>query len=368
MNKIRILHFELTENIGGIETFLYNLYSTIDREKFQFDFVTTAEKPAYGNEMKKLGGNIYQISSYINIVSYKKDIRNLLKNKYDIVHVHKNSAANIIPLLEAKREGHSLIIIHSHNTAPSKGKISRLFHKINKNTLYNIADYHLACSEIAGHWMYGNKKYETVKNGIDVEKFLFESNKQESIRKELGIAESTFVIGNVGRFSEQKNHMRLLDIFYKIIQYKPDSKLLLIGEGILKKKCEEKTHKLGLDNKVLFLGKRNNVADLMQVMDSIVMPSLFEGLTVAAVEAQASGIYLFLSDTISRETEISKNVSWFSLNQSDEKIARMIVEKGIPNERVRLQANHDVTKSGYDMITTSKRIEELYFNKLQRNE
>lgn len=131
----------------------------------------------------------------------------------------------------------------------------------------------------------------------------------------------------------------------------------------MKKKCKEKACDLGIDRNVIFLGNRNDVNDLMQAMDVFVMPSLFEGLPIAAVEAQASGTYLFLSDTISSEIEISKNVSWFTLNQSDGEIARMIVKRGVPNESVRLQSNLDVIKSGFAMTTTSKRMEEIYLSK-----
>lgn len=363
MDKVKVLHFELSENIGGIESFLLNLYSMINREKFQFDFVTTAEKAAYGEQLKKLGGNIYKVSDYKNILNYKSDIRNLLKNNYDVVHVHKNSATNIIPLLEAKRVGGSKIIVHSHNTSPSRGRITGVLHKINQNKLYALTDYHLACSRVAGKWMYGEKNFEVIRNGIDVAKFIFDDNKRRDIREKFGILENSIVIGNVGRFTEQKNQMRLLDIFHEIVQCKPDSKLLLVGDGPLKKKCKEKARDLGIDRNVIFLGNRSDVNDLMQAMDVFVMPSLFEGLPIAAVEAQASGTYLFLSDTISSETEISKNVSWFTLNQSDEEIARMIVKRGVPNESVRLQSNLDVIKSGFAMTTTSKRMEEIYLSK-----
>ena len=364
MNKIKILHFELSENIGGIESFLLNLYSMINREKFQFDFVTTAKSTPYEEQLKKLGGNIYKVANYKNIVNYKLDIKNLLKKNYDFVHVHKNSATNIIPLLEAKSIGNSKIIVHSHNTSPTRGRITEFIHKINKNKLYDLADYHLACSKIAGKWMYDERQFEIIRNGIDVTEFIFDENRRRGIKETLGILQSSFIIGNVGRFTEQKNQMRLLDIFYEIIQFKPDSKILLVGDGPLKKKCEDKACELGIDRNVIFLGNRNDVNDLMLAMDVFVMPSLFEGLPIAAVEAQASGTYLFLSDTISYETEISKNVTWFNLNQSDKEIAKMIVQRGIPNEKVRRQSNLDVIKSGFDMTSTSKRLEEIYLSKL----
>lgn len=366
--KIRILHFELSENVGGIESFLFNLYSNLNRDKFQFDFVTTSEKPAFGEKLKELGGNIYKVSPYRNLLAYRTDVRKILQRNYDVVHVHKNSASNIIPLIEARRARVSRIIVHSHNTAPSKGKVTTILHQINKKRLYELSDIHLACSDVAGKWMYGDRKFEVVRNGIDTDKFRFDKNRRDVKRRELNVSDKTFVIGNVGRFTEQKNQVRLLDIYSEVKKKNSDSRLLLIGEGDLKESCVVKAKELGIEKNVMFLGNRNDVADLMQAMDAFVMPSLFEGLPIVGVEAQAAGAHVFLADTISKETEITSNVTWFGLEQTDEEIARMILSSGVSTDLERLKANKDVRKAGYDMFSTCKRIEEIYLKNFCKDE
>lgn len=362
MRKVKVLHFELTENVGGIESFLLNLYQQIDREKFEFHFVTTAEVPAYKKQLEELGGFIHVVSKLSNVIRYASNITELLRDNYDIIHIHKNSAANIIPFIEAKKNEVPLIIVHSHNTAPSKSKLSTFLHFANKYKIYKYSDIHLACSDVAGKWMYGDKSYEVIRNGIITKRFLFDVSKREKIRRELKINAETFVVGNVGRFAEQKNHQRLIRIFANIYELRQDSCLLLIGEGTLREKIEAEVEDLGLSERVKFLGSRADVVDLLMGIDAFVMPSLFEGLPVAGVEAQAAGTYLYLADTISKQIEISKNVTWFSLEELDRNIAKIIVKNGIPLETDRIKANDDVVAAGYDMSSTCKRIEEIYIH------
>lgn len=360
MGKIKVLHFELTENVGGIETFLLNLYRQIDRDKFQFHFVTTATVPACKKQLEELGGVIHKVSTAHEVSHYINDVRKLLMDNFDIIHFHKNSAANILPLVEARKVNSSLIIVHSHNTAPSKGKITTFLHWANRSKLYKYSNVHLACSDIAGKWMYGNKEYEVVRNGIIAKKFLFDMSKREKIRSELELSSGTFVVGNVGRFVEQKNHQRLLKIFKKIHEKRKDSYMLLVGEGPLRDKIEKEAENLGISDRVKFLGNRTDVADVLMAIDAFVMPSLYEGLPVAGVEAQAAGTYLYLADTISSQTEITKNVTWFSLGQSDNEIAQMILQNGFPDEVNRAKANDEIVAAGYDISSTCKRIEEIY--------
>ena len=152
MSKIKILHFELDNNLGGIESFLLNLYKEIDRNVFQFDFITQSDKPALENDFLELGANIFKISKVKNTLQYKKDILKIMTNGYDIIHVHKNSLANIIPLYCAN-EQKIPVILHSHNTRPSVGKMTYILHQFNKNKAYKIVNEHFACSSEAGKWM-----------------------------------------------------------------------------------------------------------------------------------------------------------------------------------------------------------------------
>lgn len=358
MRKIRVLHLELSSSIGGIESFLLNLYREMDRNLIQFDFVTQSEKPALQQEFLDLGANIYRVSSIKKLGDYQKDIRKIVASGYDVVHVHKNSLANIIPLFCGKKENIP-VFLHSHNTKPSAGKFTYILHEINRDKAYKMTREHFACSTDAGKWMYGDKSFTLAKNGILVERFKFDEQKRRLARKKLEIQENAFVVGNIGRFTDQKNHSKLLDIFEKILKLNETSYLLLVGEGENKEKIKLKAEKLGITNKVKFLGNRNDIPELLMCMDAFVMPSLYEGLPIAAVEAQASGVRTFLSDTISKETELGSAVNWFSVEEPEKTIAEEIVRE-CQKEFDRIYCNSEIVEAGFSMKTTAKMLMETY--------
>lgn len=358
MGKIKILHFELDNNLGGIESFLLNLYKEIDRNVFQFDFITQSDKPALENDFLELGANIFKISKVKNTLQYKKDILKIMTNGYDIIHVHKNSLANIIPLYCAN-EQKIPVILHSHNTRPSVGKMTYILHQFNKNKAYKIVNEHFACSSEAGKWMYGNLPYDIVRNGILANRFKFNQLVRSNTRRLLEIPENAFVIGHVGRFTNQKNHEKLIDIFKEILKINKSSYLLLIGEGENKKRIFEESEKLGLLERIKFLGNRNDIPELLMGMDAFVMPSLYEGLPISAVEAQASGLKTFLSDKISKETQLSSVVDWFSIENDSDIIAKLIIE-GSKNKIDRTDCNNEIIKAGFSMESTAKNIEKTY--------
>ena len=361
MEKIKILHFEISDSVGGIESFLVNLYTCIDREEFQFDFITQSDFPAKGDELQKLGGKIYKISTVKNPFKYIYDICKILDKGYDLVHIHKNSLANILQLIAVKICRKKIkIVLHSHNTAPTKGKITYFFHKLNINYGYYNSNYHLACSEVAGKWMYSNKNFTVVKNGIIAKDYLFSQEKKEQVRKDLFIPKNAFVIGHVGRFSLQKNHEKLINIFNEIYLQDRNSYLILIGEGNLKESIVQLVKKLHLEKNVFFLGIRKDIPNLLNAMDVFLMPSFYEGLPVSAIEAQASGLNVVLSKNISEQTEITDGVMWFSIDDENEKIAKLVILNKNVLECERINRNKQVIDKGYDMRTTSCYISELY--------
>lgn len=365
MRKVRVLHFELSENVGGIESFLLNLYKEIDRDVVQFDFITQSDTPALARDFYSLGSNIYKVSSARNVYKYWHDIRKILLSDYDVIHIHKNSVANIIPLYCGVKAGVP-IFLHSHNTMPSVGKITFLLHKINKFKAYKMAEEHFACSSEAGYWMYGNKNFTIVRNGIVTELFKFDYSKRNEKRKELSIPEDAFVMGHVGRFANQKNHAFLLDIFNDVNQMKEGAILLLIGEGENLDKIECKAKELGISDKVIFLGNRNDIPQLLMCMDAFVMPSLYEGLPISAVEAQATGVKTFLANTISKETEMSSTVTWFSIDDKTSNIAKIIIEK-CNKENDRYWCNKEVVNAGFAMEETAKMLQNAYINAMKEN-
>lgn len=366
MRKIKVLHLELDEHLGGIESFLYNLYSNIDRGQVQFDFVSRSSHPAKGLELETLGAKCYVVSSYKHLIRYTRDLKRVLENGYDVVHFHKNSAAMILPIIFVKMFSKSKIFIHSHNSQPSKGRITSLLHRVNRPILSLLVDKRFACSVVAGNWMYGNKKdFEVIKNGITVDNFKFSEIDRKNKREELSVKDDEFLVGHIGRFTEQKNHSRLIDIFMSYLDINSKAKLLLIGDGELKQETENKVNKLGLAGSVFFLGIRNDISDIVKAMDCFLMPSLYEGLPVVAIEAQCSGVNLVLSDTISPETDITGNVVWFSLNDDNDDIAKQICSNYSDK---REEAYYSTIENGYDMRKSAELMLERYKNSYSNKE
>lgn len=358
--KIRVLHLELDEHLGGIESFLYNLYSEIDRNKVQFDFISRYDNPAMGSELRKLGSKISKVSSYRKPLKYMSDLDHVIRTGgYDVVHIHKNSAAVILPFLVTRKYKKIRVFVHSHNTKPSIGGISTILHLVNRIFLWENASSHFACSETAGRWLYGNgRNFIVVKNGIATEKYVFSEEQRVKKRRELNISKDAFVIGNVGRFSDQKNQKRLIGIFEEFQKQDSTAVLLLVGEGKLKQEIEDYSKKRQINN-IHFLGIRKDIPELMMAMDAFVMPSLYEGLPIVAIEAQAAGLDLYLSEAISHEAEISSSVSWFSLNETNQNIAENIKRENV-NGNVRKMRNIEVKNQEYDMKHTANVILESY--------
>ena len=360
--RLKVLHFEFDGQIGGIETFLLNLYKNIDRKNIQFGFVTRSKEIPFEKDILDLGGYIEYIEGFNNIFQYIKGIKRILNKGYDIVHIHKNSAANIIPFILAKKAGLP-IISHSHNTRPSCGTLSYILHYINRTYLYNVSDIHLACSQVAGKWLYGNKKFQVVNNGIIVNNFLYNEKIALAKRKELSINENQLIIGHIGKFTKQKNHKGLIEIFEKILLNRPDAKLVLIGDGPLKMNIKEMIKSMGIEDNVMFLGVRKDIPELLMAMDIFLMPSLYEGLPIAAIEAQASGLVLFLTNTISVQTAITDKTHWFDINMSPELVADFII-KSYVKDYDRREMGNIVTRVGYDIKQTAEIMEDIYFDML----
>lgn len=370
MKKLNILHFELSLEIGGIESFLLNIFTEIDKDAFAFYFITVHDKAGNEKELKDLGGNIIRVSKYKKLFRYITDINRLLcTGNYDIIHIHKNSAFNIIPILLAKKNKLP-VIIHSHNTMSNIGSTALVLHKFNRAILCKIQAYRLACSEIAGKWMYGEKKkFQIIKNGILTKKFFYSEEKKRKKCKELKLPENAIIFGNIGRFSEQKNQLFLIDLFYKIFLKDKNAYLLIVGDGILRSQMEEKIRKKGIQENVFLLGVRNDIPDLLNCMDGLIMPSLYEGLPVVCIEAQAAGLRLFLSESISKETQITEQVYWFSLENKIECIADEIYYKSKfkRSESERKYDNYLVEQAGFDIKRSSQEMEKIYRNIKENN-
>ena len=282
--KIIIAHIMGKWNGGGVESVVMNYYRNIDRNKIQFHFLCDEDSTDIPyEEIEKLGGKVIVIPPYQKLFKYQKELYRIFKeNNYKIVHSHIN-ALSVFPLRIAKKAGIPIRIAHSHSTSNKKEWKKNILKMILRPLSKLYANNYFACTEYAGKWLFGKKVVErkelnVINNAIDLKKFEFNENTRKALREEFGIKDDTLIIGHVGRFMKQKNHEFLIDVFEKAIKQDDNIYLILVGQGPLEDKIKEMAKEKGIENKILFLGQRNDVNKLYQAMDIFVLPSLYEGL------------------------------------------------------------------------------------------
>ena len=363
----KVLVWGATDTIGGVEAVLWNYISNIPTNVIHFDFINTYSHISIEDKVKERGSNVISLPSRKkNIIQYKKEIKEFMKlhaADYDAVWLNDCMFGNIDILKLAKKYHIKKRVIHAHNSLNMGGGLSRLIrHKINAYLLrFYVTDY-WACSQLAAEWSYPkdiNKqgKVKIIPNAVDIRKFRVDKNVRLQYRTELGI-ENNIVFGHVGRFHYQKNQLFLIDIFSYIHKLIPNSVLILIGTGEDEAKIRGQVKKYGVENSVKFLGQRLDTAQLYQAMDAFLLPSLFEGLPVVMVEAQTAGLPCFVSDTITREADISGNVDFISLHENSEDWARKIVAR--MNSFIRKDVSDIIQKNGYSIQEAAIRLQEIF--------
>ena len=370
MNKIKVLFFmDGIGNAGGIQEMAIKWMENLDWSRYQIDILSydPGKTDNYPERVKALGGNVYVIPTYMKngqlFESIKATIDFFKNHKYDVLHAHSSSKA-IFVMLFAKMYGIKTRILHSHCTQFIVTKrIPLLLANILKIPTNALTTDYFACSPEAGSFLFGEKalkqnRITIVHNGIDLEKFLPSRNTRDRIRRELQV-DGKFVVGNVGRFRYQKNHVYLIDIFAALYKKDPDAVLICVGNGELEEKIKEQAKRLQIDDRIIFLGYRSDVSDIMQAFDLLIMPSLFEGLPVTGVEAQALGVPALFADTITKDAAILPQSSYLSLKQSPEEWADKALEyKAMPKEE---NPSKYIAQKGYDLKLETKKLEEYYF-------
>ncbi len=368
----RVLQVVSCMNRGGIETFLMNVYRRIDRTKIQFDFLCCSslygidDKCDYDDEILQLGGKIFTVEDPKkvgpkNFMYQVKEIIN--KGQYDVVHSHVFLLNGII-LKVAKDEGIVKRISHSHTSLDcNKTSIKRLVYRFYmKKLIIQNATFLLGCSSKANEYLYG-KSYKrlnakVINNAIDVKNFEFDPIRREKVRNTLGINDK-FVIGHIGRFSPEKNHDFIIDIFKNINEKNTNSILMLIGgDNGLESYIRDKVKKEGIFKSVIFMGMRTDISDLLQAMDVFVFPSVYEGLGMVAIEAQATGIKCVVSDRVPDEVKITDLVEFISLNKQAGFWAEKILTYN--NDYKRLDTCEEIIQAGFNIKEVSNELEQMY--------
>lgn len=362
-SPLRILHVVVNMNRGGAEMLLMNLYRNIDREKVQFDFLT-CRKGVFDQEITMMGGRVYRIPYVTEIGQrgFSRELRYFLSthSDYKVIHSHLDKMSGLV-LWAAKKEGVPIRIAHSHNTESEGNHLVKMYKWYIGNYVNRSATHLYACSDAAAKWLFGHRssQAELLKNGIDTDKFQFQAHVRTATRQALGIAKDAFVIGHVGRFSHQKNHMFLLNVFARVHKEFPFAVLLLVGDGELRDEITERIKALNIQNQVKILGVRADIPELLQAFDVFVFPSFHEGLPVTLVEAQGAGLPCIISDRITEEVDMGMGlVQYLPITEQSKWVHHMV--QIIKKRESREISQETLLKRGYDIKQIAKQTESSY--------
>ncbi len=366
MTPVRVLQVVTHMERGGLESMIMNYYRHIDRERIQFDFlVHRQDRAAFDAEIKSMGGRIYCLP---RLVPWSKNYLSTLNRffdehtEYKVIHVHQDCLSSVI-LKVAAQHNVPVRIAHSHNANQDRN----LKYPIKlwyRRSIPQYATNLFACGKDAGDWMFNGAPYQIINNAIDAAAYAYDPGKRTEMRQRLDLR-NELVVGHVGRFNPQKNHPFLLDIFASLLKKEPNAILLLVGGGEDMPKIQVKAQALGIAEHVRFLGVRSDVADLMQVMDVFVFPSMYEGLPVTMVEAQAAGLPCLISDKVPSECILTDGlVDILPLSAAPETWAEKILEK---RKVRRTDRRTEIAAHGFDITTEAVKLQEFYINAYEQN-
>lgn len=358
---LRIAHVLGKMHGGGVEAMVMNYYRHIDKSKIQFDFIVDEDSTIVPfEEIKSLGGKVFIVPPYQHIYKYNQALTALLKeNKYSIIHSHIN-ALSVFPLSAAKKAGVPIRIAHSHSTAAPGETKKNIFKNILRPLSKTYPTHYCSCSRSAGEWLFGKSIVTTdrlniVNNGIEVRKFSFDENEREMLRRDLDLADK-FVIGHTGRLSFQKNQAFLITLLYEISKKTSDAVLLLLGDGPELEKLIKLAEDFGIRDKVLFLGNKADVNRYYNAMDVFAFPSRYEGFGISAIEAQASGMPVILSDNVPVEACLTGMCVFLSIEQGVEPWIEAVLTFKEETSR-----ETDIAFDEYNIENTVEKLEDYYF-------
>lgn len=314
MKKINVCHVVSALKSGGAESMIYNYCSKLPQEKYNMYLLYQYEASQKNlEEFKSLNFTLKQITpKKTNILkNYLETKEFFIKNKIDIVHCHM-TIANFLPLIAAKNAKVKIRISHSHEAMNnSKNPIKKILLSVLKKMCNKYSNIKIACGQLAGEFLYGKNDFIILKNAIDISKFCFNTESRKKIREKLGIKSEEIVIGHVGRFIDVKNHKFIIDCFEQVLKENNKYKLILCGAGELEDEIKKIVHEKKIDEKVIFTGVISNTSEYYSGFDIFILPSKREGMPIVAIEAQASGLTCFFSNTIDKNTLIDYEKSSF---------------------------------------------------------
>lgn len=373
---LRVLVLDTVMDRGGAETMMMNYLRHFDRSKVTYDFLVNRDyRAAYEDEIEALGGRIYRMCPMYPqyFARYKREFRAFLKQHPEYRIIHSNlEERSYFPLRVAAEQGVPVRIAHAHNR-PVGFNLKSIFREYFRMRLPKYVTHMFACGTEAGDWLFGENNRGRViqqRNAIDTSAYRYDSAIARQVREEFGVTDpNTFVLGHVGRFFPQKNHVFLIDIFAQVHKQHPNSVLWLVGGGELndelKNQIKAKVKELGLTDAVTFLGVRSDVNRLVQGMDSFVLPSLYEGLPVTMIEAQSSGLPCTISDRVPKQCDVTGNVQIIGLDDSPSQWAKKIWDQYSAHDKSERTNGADiVTDAGFDIKANAEWLQKFYVDAL----
>lgn len=370
----KVLVFGMTENPGGVESFIMAYYRKLDRSRVQFDFLCNTDEVAYEQEIESLGGRVFRICARSrDLRRYRRELEAFFRQhaqEYCALWVNVCSLANIDYLKAAKKYNIPCRIIHSHNSQNMDSALRGLLHRLNRGRVRSLATDYWACSNAAARWFYDeqlmqSERFRLVVNAIDLSRYAFNPAVRERLRAQLGLRDK-LVIGNVGRLHRQKNQEFLLEIFAQLCQKRSDAVLLLVGDGEENTTLMLQATKLGIHNRVRFLGVREDVADLFQAMDLFVFPSRYEGLGIVLIEAQTSGLYCLTStEGVPQDARVSQQIEYLPLAGGAALWCDRILACA-EEHRDRPNTLGQVRQAGFDIDTQAPLLQNFFETEIER--
>lgn len=352
---MKVLQIGLSCSRGGIETMIMTYFRALQPKGITFDFVDIyGDGLAFSEEIEALGGTIYRLPNYKKHPFRAKRMLRKIIADYEIVHINMLSAANLLPFHAARKNGRTPIL-HSHNTG-TEGIVRKVLHKINFRKIKRAKTVRLACSNLAGEWLFGSSSFEVIPNAVDCDKFEFHGEDRAKVRSQYEIADGTLLLGFVGRLNAQKNPLYLLDILKAVLEKGLDAKLVLVGDGELRQDIETAAETGNIRDRVIFVGNQADIASYYSAMDIFLLPSTYEGLGIVAIEAQANGLPCLLSDRVPEEVIASNRVSFLSIDGNAAEWADKIKEESAkPFAR-----NNSVRGTQYDINCSAELLKRVY--------
>ena len=362
----RLLCIVSNMDAGGAETFLMKMYRQLDRTRYQMDFVVSGDKRGYyEDEIDGLGGRVFRITRKTKDFSaYRHELFDAVREDGcpSVLRIGSD-AFSALDLWIAKKAGARKLSMRSSNASHGKGKMGTLVQKVIRRPLTSVADVKIAPSDLAAEYTFGPKAVKNgevhyLKNALDLNAYTYSTEKRLAIRKEFGIKDKAFVVGHVGRFAKQKNHLFLINAFYELVKINPEARLILVGKGELEKEIRAKVEELGLVDAVCFTGVRSDIPALLSAFDVFALPSLYEGMPNVVIEAQAAGLPCLVADSVTKQANVTGLVEYLSTSNSSLWANSLATGKYYCD---RANTKELMTSAGYDIVQATDEFIKLLF-------